>query len=640
MNRFSLVSVLLLFSQTSALAALDPEAARPYQVRIIVHLTTHPAFTPLFKDRLMRGLHDGLQTSLGKLVQVEVLDKFLLEEMTARKADGDKGRLAALERALKLLQDITDHGLESPLDNWKEVSDTKTHFVAIDFADGQYVIQARQFDGFTGLAGPVVRQASTRDHAFVLRLAGFLIDKDFGWAGTLTHTEKKDEVLLTLKAGNLGQPLTPWVKKGEIFAVSQLFQSGSGMRAERLGETLIQVLENPQDGKIRGRILHRYEPALPAGPTILGYRCLKLGTTQAPLRIRLVDEKGKPRAAQHITVSADDFGVNIKEDTTTNADGFTEALGPFQHVAFVSVLRPNGKLLAQLPIEILDDRPVVRQINVDAKVEQLGQSEFVIKYLLKSLDESHLAASGLADELNATQSNDEKLKKIKAGLTKLVADLAGYNEELIRLRGPGNLNLSVVQDRYDALQTKKDKFQHYMTELEEAIAVEKDPLRADLRELAGRARLLESEFEFDQAIELYEQLVQKAGSLPGFEAHARHLAKLKKAWEPKNEQHRQARQFIYRIWPKLETAAQIKAQMDSAFKALQTCKEVNDRKSPLKLLKANTAHATNLANRLQKIISSTKAEEQNEGKIIIELQEGLERLTKEASQFARENGGQ
>jgi len=134
--------------------------------------------------------------------------------------------------------------------------------------------------------------------------------------------------------------------------------------------------------------------------------------------------------------------------------------------------------------------------------------------------------------------------------------------------------------------------------------------------------------------------VQKAGSLPGFEAHARHLAKLKKAWEPKNEQHRQARQFIYRIWPKLETAAQIKAQMDSAFKALQTCKEVNDRKSPLKLLKANTAHATNLANRLQKIISSTKAEEQNEGKIIIELQEGLERLTKEASQFARENGGQ
>ncbi|HEV3203232.1 MAG TPA: hypothetical protein VGY77_02560, partial [Gemmataceae bacterium] len=117
------------------------------------------------------------------------------------------------------------------------------------------------------------------------------------------------------------------------------------------------------------------------------------------------------------------------------------------------------------------------------------------------------------------------------------------------------------------------------------------------------------------------------------------LAELKKNWEPRNEAHRQARAFIYQTWPKLDSAAQIKPQLEPAFKALRTCKEVGDRKTPWKLLKANTAHATNLTKRLEKIRSSTNSEELAEGKIIIELQEGLEKLHNEASQFVQENGG-
>ena len=55
----------------------------------------------------------------------------------------------------------------------------KIHFVLIDFVHGQYEISARQYDGTTGLASPVVRQAQTGDRLLVAREAALLVYRDF-----------------------------------------------------------------------------------------------------------------------------------------------------------------------------------------------------------------------------------------------------------------------------------------------------------------------------------------------------------------------------------------------------------------------------------------------------------------------------
>src|SRR5205085_11722736 len=99
-------------------------------------------------------------------------------------------------------------------------SDTKTHFLLIDFVDGRYEIQARQHDGFTGLASPVVRRSSTADRQLVARSAALLINVDIGLVGTLeTGRMRGDNMVdIKLKGGSLGAPLAPWIPKNQVFA--------------------------------------------------------------------------------------------------------------------------------------------------------------------------------------------------------------------------------------------------------------------------------------------------------------------------------------------------------------------------------------------------------------------------------------
>ena len=66
------------------------------------------------------------------------------------------------------------------LDTHSSLHPAKRHFVDVAYAGGQYVVQARQLDGSTGLASPVLRQDRTADRAFVARLVTRCIDQDFG----------------------------------------------------------------------------------------------------------------------------------------------------------------------------------------------------------------------------------------------------------------------------------------------------------------------------------------------------------------------------------------------------------------------------------------------------------------------------
>lgn len=636
-----LITLPVLLAVAPARAALDPEKDKPYQFRVILHFGNHPVLTPTFKDRLRHGLHNGFQDALGKMGQVQVVDRDALLRVQGDARDMEQR--ASIDRALSLLKEVEEHGLQKVLDNWKEVSESKTHFVLVDFVNGQYVIQARQFDGLTGLASPLVRESRTSDREFVPRIASYLIRQDFGLVGTLEPSFPLDkdnpEVNLMLKGGALGQPFGPWLQAGEVFAVSQIQRTSGGLRAYRMRDLLLQVKEEPRDGTCRCRVLHRYENPLPSQPPVVGYRCLKLGTTTAKLQLRLVDDEGAPIPNQHYMVSQDRFEPSSSVNATTNADGLTRPqMGPYRHVARVRVLtQANNKIIAEFPVEILDGRLVVRNVRLNPEAEKLGQFEFEKKHLINRLDESLLASSGLVEELNQLSKDREKaLEKAAAGLLALKNDLATYNGELVKLRQTLDVkSLAPVEDRMQQLQQKQTQFEGYLAQLKKVIAEERDPLRAELSEMAGRAQLLESTAEFDQAIALYEKIVQKGGNQEGFQRYARHLEELKKDWTPKSEEHRQARAFIYGTWPMLKSAADLQAHVAEAKKALQICSAAGDKRTPLKLLKSNTAHANNLAKRLEEILKSTNEEDKKEGKTIVDVQQELAKLTADATSFVQ-----
>src|SRR6266849_2125635 len=256
---------LLLFSSLcslclcgESLAQLDPEKDSPYDLQIVVRIADHPPFTAAFKDQVKRELRGSLQAAYADLVRVEVVDTH------------------------PLLKDIDGKELQAALEGWKEVSPRKTHFVLIDFKNGEYEIQAGQHDGLTGLASPVTRRARTPDRQFVAHTAALMIDRDFGLVGTLDANARGPEVHVILKAGGLGIPMDQWLKKEDVFAIAQIKKVGGSQRSDRVPWALLKVIEEPKDGVCRCQLFKRWKNTVEKDPGVLGYRCIKLGTTTAP----------------------------------------------------------------------------------------------------------------------------------------------------------------------------------------------------------------------------------------------------------------------------------------------------------------------------------------------------------------------
>src|SRR5262249_44146524 len=152
MSRFLLAAGIFALVPSFAAAQLDPELNKPYHLRVVLRMAENRMFTPLFKDRVRRGLQDGLQAALGNLGQVEVVTRSaLVKQLKTEEAPLAPELRQSLERTLRLLEEVDGKGLQQALDEWKEVSQTKTHFVLLNVVDGQYEIQARQFDGLSGL---------------------------------------------------------------------------------------------------------------------------------------------------------------------------------------------------------------------------------------------------------------------------------------------------------------------------------------------------------------------------------------------------------------------------------------------------------------------------------------------------------
>jgi hypothetical protein len=619
----SLLFAVALLCPTAAFAALDPEVKQPYRLRVVLHIGKHRLLTPVFKDQIERELRDGLQAALGDMAHVEVV------------------------REHPRLREIQEKGLLA-LDGWKELADLKTHFVLIDFVNDQYEVQARQYDGLTGQVSPL-RREQVPDRGFVARTAGLLMAHDFGLVGTVTDPGDGKAVRVTIRGGGLGVPLERWVKKGDVFALVRINQGSAGPWAVRVPWALLQAEEAPKDGACVCRLYYRHPEPLAMGPGVLGYRCIKLGTTRGPLRLRFVEASERaPTPQPGLQVRVRHYGFtgedSAREEGTTNADGFFQAGRdrPFENLAFVTVLDGNIEK-ARIPVAIVDDRPVVIPISV--KAEASAPLQFRRNLWLQRIYENLLVQAELFKQLNdlAARPDQRKraLERAQAGLKALQTDIDHAAREMGNLRtalkelpGGTSIDLSDGEQRLRDLQKIQQQLQEFIAGLETVIKEENDPKRQELLARIERGGLLENDADFGGALKLYEEVLQSGIEFPKLQERVK---KLRDTWEVKDAAHRQARAFLYEVWPKLELAG-LKARLPEALAALAECKRVGDTLSPQKLLKAAVAHVAKLNKQEQELNPVANPDDAKTAETIAAVREALGKLIQEVNAFLDPQG--
>ena len=611
-----LLAILLLGAGTTpGRADLDPEANAPYKLQIVLRLAEHRLLTPVFREQVRRELRDSLQAGFGNMAQVDVVDKH------------------------PLLKEVEEKGLQRVLDGWHKVEDAKTHFVLIDYIDGRYEVRARQFDGYTGMASPVVRQAHTADRQLVARNAALLIDQDFGLVGTVGRIDG-EKIELTIKGSGLGEPLERWLKKDEVFAVSQILNRGGG-QGERVPFALMQAQDVQKNGICTCLLFNRYANPLAAGGGVLGYRCLKLGTTKSALRLRIVadDKLGAPLNGRQVQFATRGFQANVQEKRATNSDGLVRTERVYDNVAFVVVY--DGNLaLARVPIEIVDQRTV--PIPVGAAPESENRSRLFQRRdrWTRRVFDSLEVASSLVRDLNATvrQSKGAALKKAKSGLSSLRADVTNLTEEKDSLlkdaEGLGKsakLDLTLGEQRLAELQGQQTRLQGYIDQLEKIVVEDKDPKRQLARESAEQARLLEDNADYNEAIELYERILAENEDA----TLRKYVDTLKKEWAIKDAGHQKARSFIYETWALAEDSAAMKAKLEKAKEAFVTCKGAGDALSLRKLLRISVLHRGKLTKEFDALRPQEKDDDKKVAEIIKEVEDELSKLTSDLTEYLK-----
>jgi hypothetical protein len=554
-----------------------------------------------------------------------------------------------IETKHPLLAEIGRRGFRQALDAYKDSAPAKVHFLLVDFVDGHYDLQGAQFDGRTGIATPVVRHARLDDPAdrpLVARTAALLVERDFGIVGSVTEAKDLTRVRVSLIGQGGGVNLDRWVKKDDVFAVSQVTRSGS----QRVPEAYLQVIEAPRDGVCTCRLVARYADAasrLAEAPGVVGYRCLKLGTTEGPLRLRVVDEQGGPQTRAQARVSA--MGLDPKKDDFKPAgapdrEGLVRVDRLFNQIAFVR-LESDGVPVAQMVVPILEDFTPVCRVSIDPGNELIGELTQQRQRYLTRVTEALLLQANLATNLrdSITKGNPEEAQeKARTSLAEQEIELKNLQKELESLKDTfrdakvppatrARLRLDEAEQRLRQVENGCQNVKKFLADIE---ASAKDDLKKkEVKQLFARAELQFQEARFDDAIRIFDEARTKAGELNKEVARSltdlidTEAKKIKDVWLVKlDDEHRKARVLLYETLPKVSAFDRLKEAVDQAPAALEVCKKHGDTLTPRKLIAAGTT--TSLLQLLERERNGLRNESEDDRQRLNAIREVSEKLDK------------
>jgi hypothetical protein len=621
LRRLPFVLLAAMFLPAPARAALDPETDRPYRLDIVLDVAKHRLLTDIFRQQVLRELRDGLRSAFGDLAEVRVLETH------------------------PLLAQVRKQGLKEALDRWLDLDGIKTHFVLIDYAAGEYVIHTRQHDGLTGQSSPIVRSERTADRQFVARLAALLVDRDFGLVGTV-RGEPAQTAVLDIKGGQLGVPLDRWVKKGDVFVMVPVRPPAPAPRLP-LGEApILQVEDGPDKGVCKCRVFERYKRR----PGAAGYRCLKLHTIKAPLRVRLMERNAAtptPVRDLRVEMRRSSFDKNEKPIVRdfSNEDGYCPVQlareNAFENVAFVTVETQPAFALA--PVPIVDDVPVVLRVVIK---EAPAGDDLVANKRLWDLEtiEAGQVQRGVFKELQEFAAKpklrNRALERAKQGLKTAKDELARLNKQKVDLvkkaqENGVTLDLTFGDQWLKALEKGNTDLENYIAAQEKILAEENNPQRQKLLALVQQARLEEGRAEFDKALELYNQALKEGLDDATLKAHRDDLAS---RWNTSNPDLRRARAHIYGTWPKADLLHDRDA-VKEALAAFKTCTEQKDLMGPQKLLQIAIAHSGKLQEQSETLQIDAKEEDRKTAEVIASVSQELKKLITEVQKYLEQATG-
>lgn len=619
---YSLCALCVLCGSTSA--APDTEAAKPYKLTVVLRVADHPLLTTVFKEQLQRELGDSLRDALGtSLVQLDVVTTH------------------------PILDEVDKRGLHAALESYKNAEPGKTHVVLVDYVGGKYEVKSGQHDGLTGLATPVIRRARLDDPAgrqLVARTAALMVQRDFGLVGTVVgDTRNPNQVRIALKGGKLGVPFDTWVKPNDVFALVQVNRLGG---AQPVRDAVLQVVEPPdKDGACVCRLFARHYDADPASRLgtvagVEGYRCLKLGTADAPLRLRLVNDRGLPHFRLQVKVIRGGFdpaGRELLYTASTNREGYVETPKAVSQLACV-VVQNGDAVVARIPVPIWEDHVAVRALVLDANSTRLAELIALRDRYNRRLDDAiqlQQDLGGTLVNLLGKKQHEEALAEARKGLARLQGDLSDLDAEQRALAlevDRSKTEAKFPEDAAKDLLADGGRRQHLdaaQQQLKEFIAdwsaqVQRGAAQKELAGMVAQARLLKTnEARYDDAIKLYEQAFKQYGAPPELE---KELRELKAAWELKpNPEHADARRWIYHTWPELKTPDKMLGGMDAARKHFEACKAAGDRLTPRKMLLTGMEHVKQVQQQMAGL-RTDREEQRQQFETLKTVREGLKKL--------------
>ena len=445
--------------------------------------------------------------------------------------------------------------------------------------------------------------------------------------------------------------------KDDVFALVKVYTAGEGLRTVRDPWTLLQVQEvSSKDGLGTCRLYRQGRPLpLAGGGGIAGYRCLKLGTIQAPLRLRLVKARDPARSKESGPhVPAPNLGIQVRrhgftgEDTTkvqgtSDADGWYSTEGMkdiplFDRVAFVSIhqLGVSGPR-NRVPLALVDDGPI--ECQVAAGVSESNQ--FSLRKTLWEqdiFDELSLLRDRFKDfneSLSRPNTHEQTLEAARRALTDVEegrTTLTNVRTELASLVGTaGAKQLETGDILLEEVKKGRDQLSTFIDSLKEILKEEKDPARLKAQTMITRRTCWKKPSRITpRLLELYEQALPQVEDMKLRE----HVNQLKKDWEPRGDKHAAARKFIFETWPNSETSpAAMKDLIKEAEKALQECRAVKDLLGPKRLLRVALGHSARVIKQIKELHPDVNKGDLAQAEELTKVSEALAQLIKDTNTY-------
>ena len=182
-----------------------------------------------------------------------------------------------------------------------------------------------------------------------------------------------------------------------------------------------------------------------------------------------------------------------------------------------------------------------------------------------------------------------------------------------------------MDERLKRIKERSEELANFIAKQQQIETEENSPQMKDWKAKIEQGQLLEKELEIGKAIDLYEQ-IRKEG-YKNSELDDR-IKKLHKMWDTNDEKYRDARTFIYEVFPKLDTAG-LQARLPDAVKAFEECKRVHDVIAAQKLYAAIGLHLPRLTKEAEALNPAINVDDDVPAKRLKEVIAGLDKLLSE-----------